>query len=89
MKTLQFIKNIFLKNSSGQVINPATEEKQDQNIALLEEIRSLSASIKELAREQARFSSLRPSELPYAKTSSDQMRVNVDSGTIAVSSISF
>lgn len=65
-------------NASGTIINPATEEKQDTNIAILEELRTLNTSIYELSREQARFASLRPSELPYAKTNADALRVNID-----------
>jgi len=53
----------------------ATEQTQS-------EIKELALAIQELAREQARFASLRPSELPYAKSSSDAMRVVVDSGTV-------
>lgn len=71
-----------VKNASWAQINPATEEKQDTSIALLEELKALNTSIKDLVREQARFASLRPSELPYAKSSSDAMRVVVDSGTV-------
>lgn len=81
--------SIQLENTSGTIINPATEEKQDTNIAILGELRTLNTSIHELAREQARFASLRPSELPYAKTNLDQMRVNVDGGGIEMTQVRF
>jgi len=36
MKAIQFIKNIFIKNASGVVINPATNEKLDEVITAIE-----------------------------------------------------
>jgi hypothetical protein len=36
MKAFQFLKHIFIKNSSGAVINPATNEKLDEVITAIE-----------------------------------------------------